>query len=363
MIKRITAILLTLVLLLMPMVSVFAENETTDSSTDTSSATSTEQAAKVAELEAKIEEVTTQVNEYNAQISELEKEIAQTEEELEQAEAKRSEQEEDLKERMRAIYMYGNDGYLEMMFSAQNLTDLLTYFDLSRNIMSADKTMQTQLVNTKKVIASYKSTLEQDKNSVEQARADSEKVQEELSAELKENQELLAQLQLQENYSGQTATVAAVNAGSLAASGWTWPVDASATNAFLITSLMGTRESPGGVGSTDHGGTDIGCSYGSTIVAAQAGTVTQAGSNGGYGNCVTIQTTDGYITMYGHLSAIYVSEGQTVTAGQSIGACGSTGNSTGPHLHFEVRSGSSKINGLSFYGNDIIAKLSYALDA
>lgn len=360
MIKRITAILLTLVLCLMPVASVFAEEDT---SSDTTAATSTEQAAKVAELEAKIEEVTAQVNEYNSQISELEKEIAQTEEELEQAEAKRSQQEEDLKERMRAIYMYGNDGYLEMMFSAQNLTDLLTYFDLSRNIMSADKTMQTQLVNTKKVIASYKSTLEQDKNSVEQAKADSEKVQEELGAELKENQELLANLQLQENYSGQTATVAAVNASALAASGWTWPVDANATNAFLITSLMGTRESPGGVGSTDHGGTDIGCGYGSTIVAAQAGTVTQAGSNGGYGNCVTVQTTDGYTTMYGHLSAIYVSEGQTVAAGQSLGACGSTGNSTGPHLHFEVRSGSSKINGLSFYGNDIIAKLSYALDA
>ena len=76
-----------------------------------------------------------------------------------------------------------------------------------------------------------------------------------------------------------------------------------------------------------------------------------------------IDTVDGYRIVYGHLASIGVSSGSWVSAGQSVGLVGSTGWSTGAHLHFEVRSGDSKINGLQFYGNDILSRLSYALDA
>ena len=151
--------------------------------------------------------------------------------------------------------------------------------------------------------------------------------------------------------------------GSNSDSGWVWPIDASATNAFMITSLMGTRSSPGGVGSTDHGGTDIAAKNGSIVVAVQDAVVSSAGVNSGYGNCVVLTTTDGYTVYYGHLSSIGCYQGQSVSKGQSLGNVGSTGWSTGPHLHFEVRLGNSKINGLSFYGNDVLARLTYNLDA
>lgn len=85
-----------------------------------------------------------------------------------------------------------------------------------------------------------------------------------------------------------------------------------------------------------HTGTDIGASYGAEIVAANSGTVTLAGWNSGYGNCVIIDHGGGKATLYGHMSAYSVSQGQTVSKGQRIGSVGSTGNSTGPHLHFEV---------------------------
>ena len=353
--KRIVSILAALLLVFSFTAPAFAE-DSTDLST---------QQAKVTELQQKVDEVNAKVAEYNQEIADKQAEIDATQVQLDQAEADRAQQEEELKARMRAMYMYGNDGYLEMIFSSDNLTDMLSYFDLSKDVMDADKTAQNQLINTKNVIADAKQKLEDDKAAIETARAESEAAQADLAAQLAENKDLVEQLEKSASSSTSSySQVASTQAGSLASSGWTWPIDASASNAFLITSLMGTRESPGGVGSTDHGGTDIAAAYGANIVAAQSGTVTQAGGYGGYGNCVTISTTDGYVTMYGHLSSIAVSVGQTVSAGETIGYEGSTGWSTGAHLHFEVRdSADNKINGLQFYGSDIISRLSYALDA
>lgn len=89
---------------------------------------------------------------------------------------------------------------------------------------------------------------------------------------------------------------------------------------------------------------DVGCQYGDAVWASDSGTVILAGDNGGYGNCVMIDhgfvNGDHYYTLYGHLSAIYVSYGQSVSQGETIGAVGSTGVSTGPHLHFEIRNSS-----------------------
>lgn len=103
-----------------------------------------------------------------------------------------------------------------------------------------------------------------------------------------------------------------------------------------VTSGFGFRSSPGGIGSTNHMGVDFGCPYGAPIVAAAAGTVISAGPFGGYGNAVLIDHGGGFSTLYGHMSSIATSAGAQVAAGQQIGSVGSTGNSTGPHCHFEV---------------------------
>ena len=97
-----------------------------------------------------------------------------------------------------------------------------------------------------------------------------------------------------------------------------------------------------------HSGIDIGAGYGAPISAAMGGTVILAGYNGGYGNCVVIDHGGGFSTLYGHMSSIEASEGESVDAGDLIGEVGSTGNSTGPHLHFETRVGGDAENPMSY---------------
>jgi murein DD-endopeptidase MepM/ murein hydrolase activator NlpD len=112
---------------------------------------------------------------------------------------------------------------------------------------------------------------------------------------------------------------------------FSWPVTGT------ITSPFGWRSNPFGGGPEFHQGLDIAAPTGTTVTAAAGGTVIMAQWYGGYGNYILIDHGGGYSTGYGHLSAIYVSQGQSVSRGQAIGAVGSTGQSTGPHLHFEVR--------------------------
>lgn len=126
------------------------------------------------------------------------------------------------------------------------------------------------------------------------------------------------------------------NALSGSGGNWLWPTP----GVYLITSLTGIRDSPGGIGSTNHGGIDIAGPVGSQIIATTDGTITLASYNGGFGNCIIMQPTNGgdvATVTHGHLSGYNCSVGQTVTAGSVIGFMGNTGNSTGSHLHFEFR--------------------------
>ncbi len=115
------------------------------------------------------------------------------------------------------------------------------------------------------------------------------------------------------------------------AGSFSWPVTGT------ITSPFGWRSNPFGGAPEFHQGLDIAAPSGTTVTAAASGTVIMAQWYGGYGNYILIDHGAGYSTGYGHLSAIYVSTGQAVQRGQAIGAVGSTGQSTGPHLHFEIR--------------------------
>lgn len=134
------------------------------------------------------------------------------------------------------------------------------------------------------------------------------------------------------------AAAGGAGAGAVSPAGWTRPA------AGPITDWFGYRVSPGNGGSSNHQGVDIGASCGNNIYAASSGTVIYAGWSGGYGNFVLIDHGNGYRTAYGHSSAIYVSYGQWVTVGTTIAAVGSTGNSTGCHLHYEVRQGGTAID-------------------
>ncbi|HET6857896.1 MAG TPA: LysM peptidoglycan-binding domain-containing M23 family metallopeptidase [Streptomyces sp.] len=128
----------------------------------------------------------------------------------------------------------------------------------------------------------------------------------------------------------------ASNASS--SSGFTAPVSAGVTTSY--------RASGGSWSSGYHTGVDFSASSGTSVKAVGAGTVVSAGWSGSYGNEVVIRHNDGRYSQYAHLSSLSVSSGQSVTGGTQIGLSGSTGNSTGPHLHFEIRTGPS-------YGSDI----------
>ena len=147
---------------------------------------------------------------------------------------------------------------------------------------------------------------------------------------------------------GKGGSASVVTTGEVSSSGFIWPVPSVHT----ISSSYGYRE-----GGKFHTGIDIadGDCYGATIVASKGGTVEWAGyDDSGYGNYVIIDHGDGYKTLYGHCSSVYVSQGQQVSQGQSICAIGSTGQSTGNHLHFEVRTGdqrSDRQNPLDYVSN------------
>jgi murein DD-endopeptidase MepM/ murein hydrolase activator NlpD len=123
---------------------------------------------------------------------------------------------------------------------------------------------------------------------------------------------------------------------AISSSGWVWPASGSVTSGFGM--RWGRL----------HSGIDIGAGYGAPIRAAQDGTVILAGYNGGYGNCVVIDHGGGLSTLYGHMSNVDASEGQSVDAGDYLGDVGSTGNSTGPHLHFETRVGGDAENPMRY---------------
>lgn len=321
----------------------------------------------------------------NADISSIEANIAKKQEELKIAEAKKQEQEAAMSDRVRAMYMYGNGSIMEFIFSASDFSDFITKLDMSRYIMTADKDSLNALEETKKVIDEKKLSIEADRLKTVAKKTEQEVVltqQEEVLAQkdqlLAQNQAALEEYkaieaaeaatsadiegQLQAYYEQQRAAAeqAAQNNGSTGttdgstggdttntgggdssgggstappvySSSYVWPCDGN------ITSEFGWRIHPIWGDSRFHAGVDIGASTGTPVACAGNGTVISAGWNGGYGNCVIVDIGNGLSAVYAHLSAINVSSGETVAAGQTVGAVGSTGDSTGAHLHYEVR--------------------------
>ena len=169
-------------------------------------------------------------------------------------------------------------------------------------------------------------------------------------------QQQAQQQQAQQQQNQQSESTPAPAAPKVTGTGsFTWPVP----SCTYITSRFGLRIHPIYKTEKYHSGLDVGAGYGATIVAADSGTVIRAGNAGdGYGNCVIIDHGNGYQTLYGHMSSVAVSEGQSVTKGDTIGYVGSTGLSTGPHCHFEVWSGGSRTDPEQFFSG-----LTFSADA
>ena len=295
--------------------------------------------------------------------------------EVEAAKALEDEQLERYRVRVRAMEENGVPSLLVMLSESDSLRDLLTALDDVGAIMESDRALEDQYIAARKAhekkqaeyeevrveLLAHKSVLEEERKQLElQIDTAQEKI-EELQQQITENEALVAEIEarwqeldqrvgeLQAQYEKERAP------GNISGDGFIWPCSAN-----IITSLAGTRTHPVTGQERYHSGVDIGCPAGDPVWAAASGTVSSAGWNGNYGNCVMISHDNGYTTVYGHLDSIAVSSGQSVSAGTTVGYCGSTGLATGPHLHFEIRSGGDFLDPLDFFSGGSFV---YMLDA
>ena len=318
-------------------------------------------------LDQQIANTSAQVQNVEAQIAEYSALITQTEAELAEAERQEAEQYELFCRRVRAMEEQGTVDYWSVLFRANSFTDLLSRLDAINEIMEYDQRIMDDLKALQAEITEKKLSLEESKAQSEAAKAELVARKKELDAQ---RQKAVALIQeIQSNEAKYQSTLDALDAEEeriqadivrkskeLAAQqaaqgkpsksnpgGYIWPVDSR-----YVTSTVGGRASPGGVGSTNHKGTDIGrVGYTSSIYASKAGTVIVSQYSSSYGNYVVISHGSGNTTLYGHMSSRKVEVGQYVNQGDVIGITGSTGNSTGPHLHFEITENGVRINPLS----------------
>lgn len=257
----------------------------------------------------------------------------------------------------------GTISYWEVLFKATSFSDLLSRLDFINEVMAYDKqviedlkALQAQLAQEKADLETQKTALSGAQSELEQKITDAAALvaqyeetkagaQALYDAEIAQAAEIERQIQEAEKAARDAANQNGTNVPPATSGGYIWPTDT-----HLVTSPFGPRSSPGGIGSTYHLGVDIGASYGSPIYATKSGTVILTGGpwGGGYGNYVVLDHGSGNTTLYAHMSSIAVDEGETVSQGQVIGYVGSTGNSTGPHLHYEIRENGNRIDPLTY---------------
>ena len=313
-------------------------------------------------LDQRIGVVVSEIANTEALIANYEQLIAQRQEELSEAQDLEADQYDLFCRRVRNMEERGTISYWSVLFDSSSFSAMLSTLDSIYEIMSSDQRVIDNLKATQADISQKKAELEADKASSEQARRDlvSRKADltnqsaeaEALVYEIQNNQaeykEVLAELDAEEERIRKEIVemskklAAQIAAEQAKAGGYIWPTDSK-----YITSTVGGRESPGGIGSTNHKGTDIGrVGYTSSIYAAKAGTVIVSQYSSSYGHYVVLAHGSGNTTLYAHMSSRKVKVGDQVKQGQVIGITGSTGNSTGPHLHFEIMENGVIINPL-----------------
>lgn len=255
----------------------------------------------------------------------------------------------------------GSVSYWSVLFKATGFADLLSRIDFINEVMDYNqrvindlRNVRSQLAESRREMETQKTVMDQKQEELEEDIAEAQRVINEYVAtekglqEMHDAEEAEAERiteELKNYYEQNGGAGGGVNDSSTQAvlDGLIWP-----SNARYITDKFGYRDSPTAGASTDHKGVDIGAPYYSDVFAAQSGTVIQAGWNGGYGYCVTIAHPQGVATLYAHLDDYFVSVGQSVSRGQVIAECGSTGISTGPHIHYEVRVNGVQIDPLPY---------------
>ncbi len=329
--------------------------------------------AEARALDPKIAEAAARTSKIQAQVDALQAEIDQTQAEIEKTQAEYELQQELLANRVNSTYRQGTWFYFDVLLGSHDIGDFITRTEFVSRIIESNNDLALSLDITEQNLAKAKVKLDRSLETVEIKRKEAAEVEQQLRdlrasrqaaaarseavqsqkaqlvVEHKANAKRLRALAEQEEAESSriAAELAARGGGSGVYAGtMSWPVPSSRR----VTSQFGYRTHPIFGDRRLHTGIDIGASSGAAIVAAGDGEVIYAGYRGGYGNTVMIDHGNGVISLYAHQisGGIAVRTGQKVSRGQRIGAVGSTGNSTGPHLHFEVRVNGSPVNPMKY---------------
>ena len=259
-----------------------------------------------------------------------------------------------LGKRVRDIYINGQISYIDVLFGAKDFSDFLTRMDLLKRVIKQDYDLVHAVLADRDAMRALKEELEKDRAAQEPlekearlAMEDKVEKQRAIIEQMKYDKATIERKQDEARAASERITRMLQRSGlrNLPVQGsgaMIWPLGGP------ITSDFGWRVHPITGAQRFHSGIDIGGDYGDAICAAQAGTVEYAGWISGYGNAVIINHGGGISTLYGHCQSLNVSVGENVSQGDVIAYCGSTGNSTGPHCHFEVRENGEPVNPLSY---------------
>ena len=330
---------------------------------------------KKAAIDQEIGLLNNQILNINAQIAAYGQLIADTQVELDDAEDRLAELSRKNKERIQAMEEEGSVSYWEVLFEANSFTDLLDRINMMEEIAASDQRRLDEMRSIAAEVTANQEELSVGKADLEQTRTELDETQAYLEVKRTESDDLLRELiqkqeefqaLLDESEAAQDALMKDIaakekeysnakyeeNLAKLALQGQNPPSSASwikPVSGYTISSTFGNRLHPVLGYYRMHNGIDMACAQGTPIYATRAGTVTTASYQaGGAGNYVSINHGDGFASIYMHMTNYVVSAGQTVSQGQLIGYVGSTGISTGPHLHFGISYAGTYVNPLAY---------------
>lgn len=302
--------------------------------------------SEIKSLDKKIDKVEQELEQVQNELSELNKDIENTKTELSEAENNINDKQDTLESRLRVMYKNGTIGYLEVLLSSERISDFLTRLDLVQSIIDYDVNLLKYMKEQRQIIEEKKDKLITQQSSLSLAKQEVNKKKNELVSANRQKEIRMSQLKkdrvkMEKQYDQLNDLAKKIEeeirkkqlAAKYAGGDMTWP----APGYYRITSPFGNRIHPIFKVKKLHTGIDIGAPYGAKIVAANSGVVQYSGWLGGYGKVVIIDHGGGITTLYAHNSRLLVSAGQKVSKGQAVSKAGSTGYSTGAHLHFEVR--------------------------
>lgn len=348
----------------------------------------------ISRLDTELSTVQAEIQKLSTQLTETQARLEKSQKELEEAIEIKNTQYDNLKQRIRVMYEYGDAGYLDVLLGAEDFTDLLTRVEYANRIMEYDNELLAKYKKAEEIIANNVKLIEEDKKKIESLKSQQQSKQNELNSKIEQKNILVRQLDSNaETYQAQISELqqqdanvqaliqqaeaeaaakakaeaeakakaaAAAKAKASSSSSYNYGTSSSSSrgsssntvyssdgkhyqypipaySGYQPNSGYGYRGSPISGTQEFHTGVDLKATLNTDVVAAEGGTVIYAGWRGGYGKTVIVDHGGGYSTLYAHNNEIKCSVGQQVSRGQVIAGAGTTGYSTGVHSHFEVR--------------------------